>query len=41
MEITSHNYKITDSKGGGHWSLDFIFQNRAVDSPAFARQLCS
>ncbi|MGK0271887.1 MAG: hypothetical protein ACI88H_002553 [Cocleimonas sp.] len=30
MEIASHNYKITDSKGCGHWSLYFIFQNSAV-----------
>jgi len=32
MGIASHNYKITDSNGGGYWSLDFNFQNRAVSN---------
>jgi hypothetical protein len=30
MSVAAHDYKITEPKGGGYWSLDFTFKNQAI-----------
>lgn len=32
MAVASHNYIITEPKGGGHWAINFNFVNAAVSS---------
>lgn len=41
MAVGSHNYKITDAKGGGYWAISFNFVNAAVSSEMPTQINCS
>ncbi|MFY0572931.1 hypothetical protein ACN28E_55145 [Archangium lansingense] len=32
MSVAQHQYKITDPKGGGHWGMQMVFVNQAVEA---------